>query len=75
MESRNGEPVKVKADVIDVSLPRTERTFLQALASLAGAAGIALLVPFVILLIGLPVALVIRGIAETIGWLLVRIAG
>jgi hypothetical protein len=30
---------------------------LQALISLAGAAGIALLVPFAILLVGLPIAL------------------
>jgi hypothetical protein len=75
MENPHGEAVNVKGDVIDVSLPRTKRTFVQALASLAGAAGIALLVPFAILLIGLPVALVIRGIAEAIGWLLARIAG
>jgi hypothetical protein len=45
------------------------------MASLAGAAGIALLVPFVILLVGLPVALVVRGIAEAIGWLLARMVG
>jgi hypothetical protein len=51
------------------------RPFLRALASLAGAAGIALLVPFVILLVGLPVALVVRGIAEAVGFLLVRIVG
>ena len=74
-EKRDGEAINVKVDVIDVSLPRTKRTFLQVLASLAGAAGIALLVPFVILLIGLPVALVIRGIAEAVGWLLARMVG
>lgn len=63
-------------DILDVSLPRdTGRRFLRVLASLAGAAGIALLVPFVILLVGLPVALVVRGIAEAVGWLLVRIVG
>ena len=48
------------------------RPFLQALASLAGAAGIALLFPFAILLVGLPVALVVRGIAEAVGWLVAR---
>jgi hypothetical protein len=74
-EKRDGDAINVKSDVIDVSLPRTKRTFLQVLASLAGAAGIALLVPFVILLIGLPVALVIRGIAEAVGWLLARMVG
>jgi len=65
-----------RMDILDVSLPRdTGRPFLRALASLAGAAGIALLVPIVILLVGLPVALVVRGIAEAVGWLLVRIVG
>jgi hypothetical protein len=37
--------------------------------SLAGAAGIALLVPFAILLVGLPVVLSIRGVLELFGWL------
>ena len=37
--------------------------------SLAGAAGIALLVPFAILVIGTPVALTVRGLLEGIGWL------
>jgi hypothetical protein len=46
-----------------------DRTFIDALSSLAGAAGIALLVPFVILLIGMPVALAVRGLPEAIGWL------
>ncbi len=75
MENRDGEAVNVKGDVIDVSLPRTRRTFLQGLVSLGGAAGIALLVPFAILLIGLPIALVVRGIAEAVGWLLALVAG
>ena len=58
-------------DVVDVSRPtRGGRTCLQALASLAGAAGIALAVPFVILLIGLPVALAVRGVLELVGWVL-----
>jgi hypothetical protein len=56
--------------VVDVSRPMSaERTFVQGLSSLAGAAGIALLVPFVILLIGLPVVLAVRGLLEAIGWL------
>jgi len=55
---------------IDVSLPTNrERTFMPALISLAGAAGIALLAPFAILLVGLPVALSVRGFIEAIGWL------
>jgi hypothetical protein len=64
-----GEPV-------DVSPPHTTgRRFLQRLTSLVGATGMALLFPVVILLIGLPVALVVRGIAEAIAWLLGRIVG
>lgn len=43
--------------------------------SLAGAVGIVLLVPFVILLVGLPIAVVVRGVAEAIAWLLPRLAG
>ena len=59
------------ADVIDVSRPaRGERTFLQALVSLFGAAGLALLFGVAILLIGLPIALVGRGVLEAVGWLL-----
>ena len=60
----------VASDVLDVSRPRSgDRTFLQALTSLAGAAGIALLVPFAILLVGLPVVLAVRGVLEVIGWI------
>jgi hypothetical protein len=56
--------------IIDVSRRSgAERTFLQGLVSLAGAAGIALLVPFAILLVGLPIALSIRGVLELFGWL------
>jgi len=58
-------------DVVDVSRPTGEgRTFLQGLVSLTGAAGIALVVPFVILLIGLPIALTVRGLLEVVGWVL-----
>jgi len=48
---------------------RDERHFLQGLVSLAGAASIALLVPFAILMVGLPIALSIRGVLELFGWL------
>ena len=81
-EARAGGPAKSdhlelgKIDVLDVSFPPDTRwPFLRALASLAGAAGIALLVPFVILLVGSPVALAVRGIADAIGWLLGWIVG
>lgn len=49
---------------------RTDRTFLQGLASLAGAIGLVLLVPFVILLVGLPIALSLRGALELFSLLL-----
>ena len=56
--------------IIDVSRPaRAGRAFLQGLVSLAGAASIALLVPFAILMVGLPIALSIRGVLELFGWL------
>ena len=65
-----------REDVIDVSRPVTNgRNFLKSLVSLAGAAGIALLVPFVILLIGMPIALAVRGFAEAASWLLALIFG
>ena len=58
------------ADVIDVSRPiHGERTFLQSLVSLFGAAGIALLFGIGVLLVGLPIVLVVRGVVEVIGWL------
>jgi hypothetical protein len=56
--------------VVDLSREnRSERTFAQALVSLAGAAGVALLVPFAILLVGLPVVLAVRGLVEMFRWL------
>jgi len=56
--------------IIDVSRPGSaDRTFLHGLVSLAGAEGIALLVPFAILMVGLPIALSIRGALELFGWL------
>ena len=55
-------------DIVDVSRPHAERTFLDALISFAGAAAVGLIVPFVILVIGLPVVLAIRGLVEVIAW-------
>jgi len=52
-----------------VSRRRGDGAVIDALISLAGAAGIALLVPFAILLVGLPVVLAARGLLEAIGWL------
>ena len=59
------------SDVIDVSRPTSGgRPVLHGLVSLAGAAGIALAVPFVILLIGMPIALAVRSLLEVVGWVL-----
>ena len=54
----------------DHSVAVVEPAMLHGLASLAGAGALALLVPFAILLVGLPVVLVARGVIETIGWLI-----
>ena len=71
-----GRPVRVKADVIDVSRPASDgRTFFKGFVSLSGAAGLALLVPFFILLIGMPIALAVRGGVEAASWLLALIFG
>jgi hypothetical protein len=68
--SEDAERTLPKADVVAVSRPaHADRTFLQALASLFGAAGLALLMGAAILLIGLPIALVVRGLLEAISWL------
>lgn len=42
---------------------------LQALASAASGAGIALLAPIAVLLIGIPIALAVRGLLEVVFWL------
>ncbi|MGH9176034.1 MAG: hypothetical protein ACRD1H_16830 [Vicinamibacterales bacterium] len=56
-------------------LPRGEgvsgetMTIARRLASLAGGAGVVLMLPVAILIIGIPIALAARGLAEAIGWL------
>jgi len=66
---------RASAQSAPVDVPREKKRFLPGLMSLAGAVGIVLLVPFVILLVGLPIAVVVRGVAEAIAWLLPRLAG
>ena len=57
-------------DVIEVSRPYdSERTAFQTLTSMVGAVAVALVVPFAILLVGLPVALGGRGLLEALQWL------
>ena len=60
--------------VIDVSGPgRPARTFAQALVSLAGAAGVALVVPLAVIAVSTPVALALRGLLEAAEWLLAMV--
>jgi hypothetical protein len=67
----DGRPEVVRNRAIGVSRPNSDaRTLVQGLRSLAGAVGIALLAPLVILLVGLPVAVAVRGTVEAISWLL-----
>jgi hypothetical protein len=61
--------------VVEISLRHQEPSIVHGLVSLVGAVGLALLMPLVILVIGLPVALAVRGIAEAVSWLLARFAG
>lgn len=69
------EPPTGTPGVIDVSSTYGfDRTMLQGHVSLAGAAGIALLVPVVILLVGLPVAFAIRALLEVLVWFFPGIA-
>jgi hypothetical protein len=71
-----GQAVAAKADLIDIARPAANgRAFLKGVVSLAGASGIALLVPFVILLIGMPIALAVGGVVKAAGWLIGLIFG
>jgi hypothetical protein len=57
-------------DVIGVSRPTPGvQSFLQALVTLCGAAGFALFFGVAILLVGLPIVVIVRGVLEAIGWL------
>jgi hypothetical protein len=55
--------------IVDYGGFRQTRTVLQILTSLAGAIGIASLVPIGILILGIPIALAVRGLAEAAQWL------
>ena len=59
-----------KHGVIDVSRSSGDgSTFFRTLMSWAGAAGIALLVPFIMLLIGGPIVLGVYAVAAAVSWL------
>jgi hypothetical protein len=76
-ESAVDEGPAVRGGVIDVSRPTSsERTLMDhALISVSAAAGIAFLVVVTMLLIGLPIALLVRGLIEAGGWVFTLIYG
>ena len=57
------------SDFITISTPVRDVTFLRGLISVAGAVGIVLLLPLLILLVGSPIALAVRVLLEVTGWL------
>ena len=70
-DSAHAEVARPRALVNDVIiLGGGPRTPIQQLATLAGAMGVALLVPVAILVVGLPVVLLVRGIVDAITWLM-----
>jgi hypothetical protein len=72
-DSARAEVARPPALVNDVVIlgggSRGPRTLIQHLATLAGAMGVALMVPVAILVVGLPVVLLVRGVIEAITWL------
>ena len=68
--ARDAERTLPLAAVVDVSRhAHADRTYLQGIVSLFGGAGLALLAGVAILLLGLPIVLVVRGLLEAVGWL------
>ena len=55
-------------DGVDRASPGAARRFIEALTAQAGALGVVLAAPFVILLAGLPIVLALRAAIELIGW-------
>ncbi|HET9372233.1 MAG TPA: hypothetical protein VFO19_18355 [Vicinamibacterales bacterium] len=63
------------ADAAGPATAPDRHPFLSGLAGLLGAAGVVLLVPVVVLVIGAPIALVIRGVVEVASRLLAMMVG
>lgn len=62
-------PKSGAGNVIHVSeLITVDQSFFERFVSFAGAIGTASLIPLGILLVGLPVAIAVRGLLELIGW-------
>ena len=63
------DPNDARAGVLVVLRPAlSEGTFPQTVGAFIGAMGLALLVPFAVLAVGVPVALGVRGVLETAAW-------
>ena len=63
--------VVARPDVNDESgSTRSERTFANGIMSLIGAAGLAMLVPFAIIVVWTVMALALHGLLEAAAWLL-----
>jgi len=71
LEYRDSRAVVRTASVVDVSRPAGDgRTVLQIVGSWGAGAGIALLVPFIMMLIGIPIVLAVFGVVAAVSWLI-----
>jgi hypothetical protein len=59
--------------VLQKTVPRptgSEHTFAQAVVSSSGPIALVLLLPLMIIAVGVPVALAVRGVLELVQWLI-----
>lgn len=75
-----GRPIEITTASRHTAVPREgvintsreasgDMTFVDIVISFAGATGIVLLVPFAMLLVGLPIVLSVRGVVGALAWL------
>jgi len=64
-------PVRARRDVVILTGDR--RTVRQWAETVAGAIGVTLLIPVAILIIGMPIALAVRGVIDAATWLRVLV--
>ena len=64
-------PVRARRDVVILTGDR--RTVRQWAGTAAGAIGVALLIPAAILIIGMPIALAVRGVIDAATWVRVLV--
>ena len=73
--TERGRATTPAADAANSATAPDRHRFLSNLAALLGAAGVVMLVPLVVLAIGAPIALLVRGIVEAVSRLLALIVG